>query len=359
MPAHPWDTYTEEMRERFSCYGIALWDPDPHLGTIGADIGNVQIGDVGRIVRGRYHRLFNTVTGIADSHWNVPEAFERLGREEIEPLITREEISQSCLSSASFVTINTDGRATASGGAGGAGLSFKCTKSRGAILQLPECDRTNMATSGSNRAAASGERLNINKKINDFVARNIDTWHQFALEIAGWEVEKLDLIFVSGYLETKYWTVATCTDHGVDVQVSIQGGHGPLTVSFSAGRSQGNSPFCHAKWGPSEETPRRQCIFLEVLRGSGRSALERLKLKLLLSMPRYNRVTNTDSPGRSSSRHGITESGESSAPHMTTPQTIFGGQMFMEDQVDASIREDEDVGPASDLFDFLNHAHSF
>ena len=51
MAPYPWDIYVKEMREKYSCYGTALWNPSPHFGV---SEGNVEIGDVaGRIlVRG-------------------------------------------------------------------------------------------------------------------------------------------------------------------------------------------------------------------------------------------------------------------------------------------------------------------
>lgn len=109
MPPYPWDIYIKEMREKYACYGTALWNPSPHLGV---DHGDVEIGDVGRIESGRFHRLFNTITGSTHPDWVLPLSFERLSRADIEPLIVHEDITQSCLYSHSFMTINVEGAAS-------------------------------------------------------------------------------------------------------------------------------------------------------------------------------------------------------------------------------------------------------
>ncbi|KAH8993659.1 hypothetical protein EDB83DRAFT_2211367, partial [Lactarius deliciosus] len=57
-------------------YGHALWDPDP-----GNLYPAVEVGDVGYIHEGKFHRLFNVLLPAEDeSHadFGVPENYEQL-----------------------------------------------------------------------------------------------------------------------------------------------------------------------------------------------------------------------------------------------------------------------------------------
>ena len=49
-----YNVYREEFAARYPTYGHALWEPSP-----GGHYTAVEIGDVGFIREGRFHRLFN------------------------------------------------------------------------------------------------------------------------------------------------------------------------------------------------------------------------------------------------------------------------------------------------------------
>jgi len=49
-----YDIYREELAIKHPAYGHALWEPSPR-----EDYTAVEIGDVGFIREGRFHRLFN------------------------------------------------------------------------------------------------------------------------------------------------------------------------------------------------------------------------------------------------------------------------------------------------------------
>lgn len=51
-----YDIYREEFAIKYPTYGHALWEPSP-----GGHYTAVEIGDVGFIREGRFHRLFNTL----------------------------------------------------------------------------------------------------------------------------------------------------------------------------------------------------------------------------------------------------------------------------------------------------------
>ena len=72
-------TYVEEMG--LMGLGYPLWHPEP------AAAGEIQLGDVGVLQDGQFHRLFNVLVGPTHP-WNsrgVPEDFEplALGRQDV------------------------------------------------------------------------------------------------------------------------------------------------------------------------------------------------------------------------------------------------------------------------------------
>jgi hypothetical protein len=75
QPAH-YDTYREELGKKYPGFGYALWEPDP-----GDQNPPVEVGDVGFIRKGRFHRLFNALLPANhESHerFGVPEAHKPL-----------------------------------------------------------------------------------------------------------------------------------------------------------------------------------------------------------------------------------------------------------------------------------------
>jgi len=71
-----YNIFHQEIRAAYPSYGYALWEPDP-----GRLYNAVEVGDVGFVREGQFHRLFNALLP-ADhpSHENfgVPESYERL-----------------------------------------------------------------------------------------------------------------------------------------------------------------------------------------------------------------------------------------------------------------------------------------
>jgi hypothetical protein len=71
-----YDIFRQELATKYPAYGHALWEPSP-----GVLYPPVEIGDVGFIRQGKFHRLFNALLP-ADhpSHQNfgVPEHHEAL-----------------------------------------------------------------------------------------------------------------------------------------------------------------------------------------------------------------------------------------------------------------------------------------
>ena len=70
-----YDIFREELATKYSTYGHALWEPSP-----GGHNTAVEIGDVGFIRQGYFHRLFNILLpGDHPSHQEgVPQRHEPL-----------------------------------------------------------------------------------------------------------------------------------------------------------------------------------------------------------------------------------------------------------------------------------------
>lgn len=69
-------TFREQLAIKFPSYGHALWDPDP-----GMLYSRVEVGDVGFVRNGRFHRLFNALLPAdhpSHSDLGVPEDYEPL-----------------------------------------------------------------------------------------------------------------------------------------------------------------------------------------------------------------------------------------------------------------------------------------
>jgi hypothetical protein len=68
--------FRRHLAMKFSAYGHGLWEPDP-----GNLYPAVEVGDVGHIYKGKFHRLFNVLLPTDhQSHRNfgVPEYHEQL-----------------------------------------------------------------------------------------------------------------------------------------------------------------------------------------------------------------------------------------------------------------------------------------
>jgi hypothetical protein len=62
------DIYRERLATTYPAFGHALWEPYPE-----EEHGPVQVGDVGYIRQGKFHRLFNALLSADDpSHHEVP-----------------------------------------------------------------------------------------------------------------------------------------------------------------------------------------------------------------------------------------------------------------------------------------------
>ena len=70
-----YDIFRDQLAIKYPSYGHALWEPSPRLSD-----RPVQVGDVGFIRRGKFHRLFNALLPADDpsQERGVPEYHEPL-----------------------------------------------------------------------------------------------------------------------------------------------------------------------------------------------------------------------------------------------------------------------------------------
>jgi hypothetical protein len=76
MSRPPYDTFRETLASKYPDYGCALWVPNP-----GGLYDAVEVGDVGFIREGYFHRLFNTLLPENDpsnQRIGVPEKYQPL-----------------------------------------------------------------------------------------------------------------------------------------------------------------------------------------------------------------------------------------------------------------------------------------
>jgi hypothetical protein len=67
-----YDIFREQLSIKYSTYGHALWEPSPAKPN-----SPVNVGDVGFIRSGKFHRLFNVLLSAEDQSY-VPEHYEQL-----------------------------------------------------------------------------------------------------------------------------------------------------------------------------------------------------------------------------------------------------------------------------------------
>ncbi|KZT19859.1 hypothetical protein NEOLEDRAFT_1077003 [Neolentinus lepideus HHB14362 ss-1] len=172
-------------------HGHALWEPNP-----GKEYRQVEIGDVGFIQAGFFHRLFNILLPGHDpsQKWGVPEHYEPLRlpfpdyKWDRHPLHGHLHSTSVKVLSSSF---STDGGIVASGSAR---VSFECTKESGAALVLPE--------------DAVRQDAHFGRWFREYGLRHYSSWVVFANEKLGFDLEVPDLILVTGRDLTTQWAMA-------------------------------------------------------------------------------------------------------------------------------------------------------
>ncbi|KAI0272702.1 hypothetical protein BC834DRAFT_360256 [Gloeopeniophorella convolvens] len=246
-----YDIFREELGLKYHGYGYALWEPSP-----GSLYTSVEVGDVGFIREGKFHRIFNILLpGDHPSHRNfhVPEDDEPLELK-MENHIDTGSLSPNDLLSGSVIV--------ASGGlgvaitSGSAQVSFTCSRKRGAVLSLPvHAQRQDTVARGDFGA---------------WMVKHIDKWFAFMQDL-GLGVDRMeDVVLVTGRHLTKSWANTTFSEGQADAKVSL-GVQLDAVAGVNIAWNFSRKDICGAMLniGPSGEgLPEDQCIFIRGLRAS-------------------------------------------------------------------------------------------
>ncbi|KAH9163728.1 hypothetical protein EDB89DRAFT_482398 [Lactarius sanguifluus] len=249
MAYHHYDTFREELLKAYPAFGHALWEPNP------GEYPPVEVGDVGFIREGQFHRLFNAL--LPEDH----ESHERFGvpddHEPLQPMvanhINRGVLTPNTLYSSGVTVLSGGFEVLAATTIGSADVSFSCTRKQGAILSLP--------------VAAQREDTLTRDHFREWITKHIESWFAFTQRLRlGVEME--DIVLVTGCHRTRSWSNITFNEVRTSAQfslgVNVAGASG-ASVSWRASslRIQG----AVLSQGPSgENLPENQCIFIRGFR---------------------------------------------------------------------------------------------
>jgi hypothetical protein len=223
------DIFREELANAYPIYGHALWEPDP-----GDQYNAVEVGDVGFIRSGRFHRLFNVLHPKEHpSHQNnlalVPDDHQQLqlipghiikGRIRTD---SRQHSNHFC---SKHVTLESHGLVPSASRYSGftsaqipltytrcrpedeSQLTFSCDGKQGALLALP--------------VPAQSEDTIALGAFGDWMVKHIDAWYGFSRGL-GLGINRMgDIMLVTGRHRAKSW-----------INVAFTQGHRKAEVSFN------------------------------------------------------------------------------------------------------------------------------
>ncbi|KAH9172418.1 hypothetical protein EDB89DRAFT_899937 [Lactarius sanguifluus] len=241
-----YDIFRDRLGIKYPALGHALWEPSP-----GELYPPVEVGDVGFIREGKFHRLFNALLDAdhPSQTFGVPEYHEPL-----RPSLATH-IDSGTLSSTDFCSYGV----TVAGGVdvfarepvGAADVSFSCSKTCGAVLSLPvKAQRKDTIARGD---------------FGKWITKNIDSWFAFAQRL-GLGIEQMeDIVLVTGRHRTGSWTnIAFFENSRVTLGVQVTGGVG-ANVNWQVSREHIQGAMLSE--GPSgRDLPEDQCIFVRGFR---------------------------------------------------------------------------------------------
>ncbi|KAI9435119.1 hypothetical protein H4582DRAFT_704429 [Lactarius indigo] len=243
-----YDIFRDQLGIKYPAFGHALWEPSP-----GRLYSPVEVGDVGFIREGKFHRLFNAL--LPADH----QSHERFGvPEHHEPLLpgVADHIDSGTLTPYDFCSY---GVTVASGGldvfarepTGTADVSFLCPRQCGAVLSLP-------VTAQREDTIARGD-------FAKWIIKHIDSWFAFTRRL-GLGVDKMgDIILVTGRHRTRSWTNVAFYESRTTAQASfgVQITNDNVSASINWQVSREHTQGAMMSQGPSgADLPEDQCIFV-------------------------------------------------------------------------------------------------
>ncbi|KAH8983986.1 hypothetical protein EDB86DRAFT_168552 [Lactarius hatsudake] len=251
MAHRDYDIFRHHLAIKYSTYGYALWDPDP-----GNLYPAVEVGDVGYIREGQFHRLFNVLLPAEDeSHagFGVPDNYEQLSLH-LTNHINIGKLSPNKFCSAKVISMP-ESTHLYQGPDEIPKVSFSCPMKEGAVLCLP--------------IEATRENTVVGADFGKWIIKHIDCWFAWARNL-GLEIDRMeDIILVTGTHRTRSWTNA-----------AFPGGHEYAQATFGA-RVDRRDGVVTINWQFSDESsrgvvlnrgpdgenlPEDQCIFIRGFR---------------------------------------------------------------------------------------------
>lgn len=240
-----YDTFRDQLAIAHPAFGYALWEPDP------GDSPPVEVGDVGFIRHGKFHRIFNALLPAnhpSHERLGVPEDHESLRPRMLDHL-NRGNLSPNTFYSYGVTVVSGGVEELAAESIDSVQHSFSFTRKYGAVLSLP--------------GTARREDTLILGHFRKWIISHIDSWFAFTQKL-GLGIEMEDIILVTGCHRTRSWTTVSFNEVHSDADVSsghqITGTFGdPTNWPVSNQHSQGTV----LRHGPSgENLPENQCIFI-------------------------------------------------------------------------------------------------
>ncbi|KAH9041558.1 hypothetical protein EDB85DRAFT_2271805 [Lactarius pseudohatsudake] len=243
-----YDIFRHHLLITAPAYGYALWDPDP-----GNLYPAVEVGDVGYIREGRFHRLFNVLLPAKHpSHRKgVPEYHEQLNVEDhiIHGTLSPHNFCSTC------VALGPESDRQADGPQNEGEVSFLCRMNQGAVLCLP--------------IKAKKEDTVAIKRFGKWMIKHIDTWFAWAQQLELGVDRMEDIILVTGTHRTRSCTNVAFPGGREDARVSFRAkvDRPDDTVTINWQFSHEHIRGAHLNPGPDgKNLPEDQCIFIRGFR---------------------------------------------------------------------------------------------
>ncbi|KAA1470055.1 hypothetical protein DENSPDRAFT_879420 [Dentipellis sp. KUC8613] len=230
--------------------GHALWEPNPN-----EPDEQVEVGDVGYILFGGFHRLFNI--HLPADHpaqgQSLPEHFEPL--ECHQRHIYCRTLRPGPYMSRSVVAAEIDTPFAVPMAGGQISLKFSCARRRGAVLVLPE---NAQRTDTRSRAA-----------YEDYTREHCEQWLALTERLRlGLRLE--DHILVTGCDRTTTWAVAAFTSVDFDSKISLSVDFaGVGSASFASSMSWTHDGSAQYNWGPDQRSPVSTAELTRAVTGGG------------------------------------------------------------------------------------------